>query len=138
MTDDILVGRLLLQAARQFSARVCHKLGENNHPGLKSGHALVITTLDRNGTRISALAERGAVTVQAMGQLVKEMEALGYLQRASDPTDARAVLILPTAQGHQLLADVERLIGEIENEQIEKVGREALIALRVTLEKMLK
>lgn len=137
MTEEALVGRLLLQAARQFSGRVCQKLSERNHPGLKSSHALVITTLDRKGARISALAERASVTVQAMGQLVKEMEALGYLERQSDPSDARAVLIMPTAQGHKLLADVEHLIGEIETEQAEKVGHEAFIALRSTLEKML-
>lgn len=124
-------------AAREFSARVCHKLTESSHPDLKSSHALLVANWDLNGTRISTLAERAGITKQAMGVLVKEMEALGYLERAPDPLDARAILVMPTGKGRQLLADVRRLMAEIEAEQVEKVGREALEQLQGTLQKML-
>lgn len=132
------VGRLLLGAAREFSARVCHKLRENDHPELKSGHALLVANWDATGTRISTLAERAEITKQAMGVLVREMEALGYIERAADPLDGRATLAMPTAKGHQLLADVGRFMAEIEAEQVEKIGREALEQLQTTLQKMLE
>jgi DNA-binding MarR family transcriptional regulator len=131
------VGRLLLTAAREFSARVCDKLRENSHPDLKSGHALLVANWDSSGTRISTLAERAEITKQAMGVLVKEMESLGYLERTKDSLDARAVLVVPTEKGQQLLADVSRLMAEIEAEQVEKIGREALEQLQRTLQRML-
>lgn len=131
------VGRLLLSAARQFSTQVCDKLRANSHPDLKSGHALLVANWDLNGTRITALAERAEITKQAMGVLAREMEALGYLERSKDSSDARAILVVPTEKGRQLLADVGRLMDEIEAEQVEKIGREALEQLQNTLQKML-
>ena len=131
------VGRLLLVAAREFSARVCEKLRANSHPDLKSGHALLVANWDLTGTRITTLAERAQITKQAMGILAKEMESLGYLERSADPLDARAVLVIPTGKGRQLLADVRRLMAEIEDEHVEKIGREALDQLQATLQKML-
>ncbi len=132
------VGRLLLLAAREFSAQVCQKLRENAHPDLKSGHALLVANWELSGTRISTLAERAEITKQAMGVLVHEMEALGYLTRATDPLDARAILAIPTAKGRQLLADVGVLMAQIEAENVEKIGREALEQLQTTLQKMLE
>jgi DNA-binding MarR family transcriptional regulator len=79
------VGRLLLLAAREFSAQVCAKLRENEHPDLKSGHALLVANWDVEGTRISTLAERAEITKQAMGVWVKEMETLGYCRKGRRP-----------------------------------------------------
>lgn len=132
------VGRLLLVAAREFSAQVCAKLRENEHSELRSGHALLVANWDVEGTRISTLAERAEITKQAMGVWVKEMETLGYLERGADPLDARAILAVPTEKGRQLLVDVARLMAQLEAEQVEKIGRETLDQLQATLQKMLE
>ena len=102
------VGHLLLRAAREFSSQICHELNKRDHPDLKSGHALLVANLDKSGTRVSTLAERAEVSKQAMGQMVREMEGLGYVTREADATDARAVLILPTVLGQKLLEDCQR------------------------------
>lgn len=139
MDDDFYdVGRLLLLAARDFSTQVCEELRGRDYPDLKAGHALVVSTLDIQGTRLSTLAERAELSKQAMGQLVKELEILGYLARQCDPRDARAVLIVPTKSGEKLLEDVGRLAKTITERHIAKIGREELSQLRQTLLKWLE
>jgi len=131
------VGRLLLRAAREFSREICHELSERDHPELKPGHALLVANLEKEGVRVSTLAERAEISKQAMGQLIREMEALGYVTRAVDKADKRAVLILPTERGQQLLEDVAQVARIIEARQKQKIGEHELIQLRETLLKWL-
>ena len=39
-----------------------------------------------------------------MGELVDELEELGYVERRPDPTDRRAKLIVLTPRGHECIA----------------------------------
>jgi hypothetical protein len=61
--------------------------------------------------RVRALREQGrahgqavvaAITRQAIGQLVDELEDLGYVQRTTDPADGRAQLVLFTRRGRAM------------------------------------
>lgn len=53
--------------------------------------------LDRDGSRASVLAERAGIGRAAMGELIVELERLGYVERRPDPDDRRAKRIVPTA-----------------------------------------
>lgn len=139
MNDEFFgVGRLLLRSAREFSSQICDELRARDHPDLKAGHALLVANLDEVGTRISTLAERAEVSKQAMGQMVRELEALGYISRAPDLSDARAILVVPTVKGRQLLQDVMNLALAIEKRHVEKIGHDELKQLRSILLKWLR
>jgi DNA-binding MarR family transcriptional regulator len=71
---------------------------------LRAAHAQVFESLDPDGTRLTALAERAQMSHQAMGEMVAELVRHGYLERVPDPLDRRARLIRPTALGHAELA----------------------------------
>ena len=74
------------------------------------------------------------MTKASMGQLIDELEDLGYVRRAADPSDRRAKLILPTTKA----LDVLRILGEFnkawERKQRGRLGREAYDSLRSSLE----
>ena len=55
--------------------------------------------------RLTALAEREAVSQPAMTGLVSRLQAAGLVARCADPSDGRAVLVELTAQGRALIED---------------------------------
>lgn len=127
------IGRLLLRAARDFAARASAQMCALGYPGLQMGHAALLANLDLEGSRVGVLAERAGMTKQAMGQLVKELEDNGYLERRHDPTDRRATLVTPTDAGSQLLVDVQKIVEEIEAEYAHVLGERSLQLLRSSL-----
>lgn len=55
--------------------------------------------------RLTALAEREAVSQPGMTGLVSRLQAAGLVARRADPSDGRAVLLELTAQGRALIED---------------------------------
>ena len=70
------------------------------HP-VRTAHAAVFGNIDSEGTRLTTLADRAAMTAQAMGELVDDLVAKGYLTRVADPSDRRAKLITLTDRGQE-------------------------------------
>lgn len=110
------VGRLLGALFRSFNAESLRRLRARGHPALTAAHLAVLPYVDASGTRLTTLAERADMTKQAAGQLVAELEARGYLQRAPDPHDRRASLLRFTPLGDTFLRDAFDLKHEVEGE----------------------
>lgn len=78
----------------------------------KPKHSAVFAQIDLSGSRLSDLARRANMTPQAMGELVDELEGLGYLTRRPDPSDRRAKLIVLTARGRDAVdAGIQTIAG---------------------------
>jgi DNA-binding MarR family transcriptional regulator len=133
----LYTGRLLLLAQRDFGERAIAKLRARGHAGLGLAHTALLVHLDAGGARITALAERARITKQAVGQLVADLERQGYVARAVDPRDRRAVLVTYTAAGHRFLADAAAVKDEIEAEYAAILGPDRLRELRATLRALL-
>ncbi len=73
------------------------------------------------------------MTKQSMGELVRELELLDYVERRPDPRDGRARLILPTGRGLMLVAHARQLIAEVETDTGRRIGPGRLATLRVAL-----
>ena len=103
------------------------------HKELRPAHARLMVFLGWEGSRITDIARAQDVSKNAIGQLVTELEDLGYVERVPDPTDGRAKIVRYTDQGRALIADAattaERLDAEIEA----IVGGRRLAQLRSTL-----
>jgi len=76
----------------------------------------LLSNLDMNGTRIGVLAKRAGVTRQAAGQLLREIERCGYVERRESVVDARATVVQFTAKGRRMHATVARLVEEVEDD----------------------
>ena len=73
--------------------------------GLSLTAAATLATLERSGPcRLTALADREAVTQPAMTQLVARLQAAGLVTRAADPGDGRVVRVEITDAGRAVLA----------------------------------
>lgn len=97
----------LLLYAYQASARgLVGWLHRHGHVAIRPKHGAVFANLDRAGTRATTLAERAGIGKAAMGELIDELERLGYVVRQPDPQDRRAKRIVPAPTA----IDVTRLV----------------------------
>ena len=133
---EISIGQPLIEIARDFQRRALAKFAEHGHAGLQTAHTAVIMNLSLEGERLTELARRASMTKQGMGQLVNEVERLGYVQRVPDPTDSRAKIVRFTERGRRLMAHGVDLGRQIQREYAKLIGRERLQVLRETLDEL--
>jgi DNA-binding MarR family transcriptional regulator len=85
------------------------------------------------GSRITDIAKAQDVTKNAVGQLVTELEDLGYVERVPDPDDGRAKIVRYTRKGRALIDDAARIAERLDAEIEAIVGTRRLAQLRSTL-----
>ncbi len=103
----------------------------------KPSHSAVFAQISPEGSRLSALARGANMTPQAMGELVDELEELGYVERRPDPTDRRAKLIMLTPRGHDCIAAGIATIQGIERGIDQILGPDGHAELRRLLTELL-
>jgi DNA-binding MarR family transcriptional regulator len=103
----------------------------------KPSHSAVFAQISPQGSRLSALARGANMSPQAMGELVDELEELGYVERQPDPTDRRAKLIMLTPRGHECIAAGIATIQGIESRIDRILGPDGHAELRRLLTELL-
>ena len=127
------LGFLLREPVRIGNAVIAERLVERGHPQIRPPHNNVFQFLDADGTRVSVLAERAAITKQAMAELVAHLERHGYVERIPDPTDGRAKLVRTTPRGSDVYEVAREVVGEMEANWTRRVGARRMRELRATL-----
>jgi len=122
----------LQHLAGDFRKRVRTGLRTRGHR-IQPAHASVIVHLRTEGSRLTALAQRAGMSKQAMGKLVDELEALGYVERLADPADGRAKLVRFRRPGLVFLADAGEIVAEIWKHYAAQIGERRLRRLRADL-----
>ncbi len=130
------LGTLLLAAYRRFEQQLFAGFAAAGHPALKFKHGAVLANLDRWGTRPTDLAVRSGMTKPSMGELIDELEGLGYVERKPDPHDRRAKLVIPTARGSALVELAARLISKMEADYKKRLGAGRYRQLREMLDEL--
>ena len=130
------VGQALLDVAKDFQKSALEKYSRAGHRQLQSAHQAVLTYLSLDGTRLTELAERASMTKQAMGQLVDEVERLGYVERIPDPSDGRAKIVRFTRKGRMLIKAGTEIGDEIQQKYASLIGEKKMQRLRDLLEEL--
>jgi DNA-binding MarR family transcriptional regulator len=99
---------------------------------------VVFASLGRTGTRLTDLAQRASMTKQAMGQIVDDLERLGYVERTPDPDDGRAKIVRFTAAGLDFVSDAAEVLTEIWHDYAQLLGPGELEQLQSSLRKLLR
>lgn len=127
-----LAGQLSI-LVRSIDARVHSRLLRLGYDDVRPGHLALLLNLDRGGARGSELARRAGVTKQSMGELVRDLERLDYIERRPDPRDGRARLVQPTGRGLILIAHARQAVSEIDADAARRLGRERFTELHRAL-----
>ena len=90
--------------------------------GISMTQLHVMHLLDRHGELpMSRLAEMLDVSLSAATGLVDRVEERGFVERVRVPSDRRVVLVRVTADGRQMLEDVEVLRAELIGRVLDKL-----------------
>jgi DNA-binding MarR family transcriptional regulator len=119
------------------SRRVSEGVAGRGHP-IKPSHGAVFAQVGAEGARLTELARGAQMSPQAMGELVDELEGLGYVVRTADPRDRRAKLIVLTEAGLQCARDGMASVAALEQEITATLGERGHAQLRRMLLRLLE
>lgn len=114
------------------------RTNSSSFDGIAFRHGHVLRFIDDAGARVTDLSERSGVTKQAIGDLVTELERMGYVERVPDQEDRRAKNVRLTPRGVQAQTAGRRILDEIDAEWRGQLGEEPLTALRRVLEAIVR
>src|SRR5687768_8065443 len=129
------VYRSLGRTFRVYNRMLVTALHESGFRDFSPAFPQIMSNLDTEGTRIGVLAKRAGITRQAAGQLVAEIERVGYVERRAATDDARATVVHFTPLGRKVLARVFVLVEEVEGRFEEILGKRAYETMRDGLQR---
>jgi DNA-binding MarR family transcriptional regulator len=124
---------LLLFAYQATARELTDALQRAGHTAIRPKHGAVFANLDAQGTRATDLAQRAGIGKAAMGELIDELERLGYVARRPDANDRRAKRVVPSAAALQVTERVHRYNRELEARYRRVLGHRAYESLRASL-----
>lgn len=108
-------------------------------PGQRPAHGAIMEQLDFNdGMRLTDLADGAHVTPQSAGELVDQLEALGYVERRPDPHDRRAKRIFRTAKARKATMVAIETAERVEVELQDLLGERRYRTLRRDLSSIIE
>ena len=134
--QSIPIGMVAARLNRAAQADCLARLNKAGYTDLRMRHLALFEGLPREGVRVTTLAIQTGMTKQAMGELIDEIEASGYIERQNDPVDRRARLIVFTPKGLQAYEQAFVILGEMERDYALTVGRERYANARATLDEL--
>ncbi len=123
---------MLGQAYSLLGFRIVDGVVGSGHP-IKPNHSAVFAQIRPEGSRLTELAAGANMTPQSMGEIVDELEGLGYVERGPDPRDRRAKLITLTDRGRAAVDAGEAAITGIEQDLVALLGSDGADKLRSLL-----
>ena len=127
---------LLQDVQRQMQDELHARLRAQGWPEVRPSHGCVFGGMRPEGVRLTDLAERSRITKQSVGEIVTDLEELGWVERIPDPADRRAKLVRLTAQGQEVQGAARATFAEIEAEWAARIGKKKVAALRAALEEL--
>jgi predicted transcriptional regulator len=122
-------GRVLSNALRRFEDRVMQLMVTAGYAETRRTHVNLTRHLDLEGTRITDLAKRAAMTNAAMSELIDQCVVLGLVARAADPKDKRARIVQFTSKGYLWLSAFGRSVNQAEDEMAQLMGVQMMPAV---------
>ena len=132
----MLIGALLRVPAQAIHRRIINELNAAGFEELRVPHMAVLQFPGPDGVRPGTLAERAGMSKQAMNQLLRSLEALGYIARADAPDEGRARIVRLTKRGRAAYAKVHDILRDIEREWSAELGPRQFADLKALLQRV--
>jgi DNA-binding MarR family transcriptional regulator len=129
----MLIGALLRVPAQAIQRRIIAELNAAGFDDLRMPHMAVLQFPGPDGVRPGLLAERAGMSKQAMNQLLRSLERLGYLDRSDAPSENRARIVRFTKRGRAAYAAIHDILRAIEREWSSVLGPDRFAELKALL-----
>jgi DNA-binding MarR family transcriptional regulator len=137
MTGRMPIARLLAMAFRQQMEQLHLRLEERGWTDVRRPYGFVLLAARDGELTATDVTELLGMTKQAASQLFEAMESARLVERRPDPRDARVKRVAITEEGRRLLATVEEIYDELEQEWAEHIGADRVEAVRSDLHQVL-
>lgn len=127
------VGALLRLAWLDFRRRLYDRVVSAGYGDLQPSHVLLFKYPTIEGLRPGELADHAGISKQGVNDLLRHLEASGYVELRTDRRDRRARRITLTARGKALMEYLYTASSEVSDELSQAVGRRRFESLRKTL-----
>jgi DNA-binding MarR family transcriptional regulator len=132
-TGDMLIGAMLRVPAQAIHRRLINELALAGFEGLSIPHMAVLQFPGPDGVRPGALAKRAGISKQAMNQLLRSLENLGYVVRSDLQNEGSARVIRLTKRGRAIYAKMVDILHDIEREWSVELGPKRFAQLKELL-----
>ena len=132
-TSDMLIGALLRVPAQAVQRRILSELNAAGFEDLRVPHMPVLQFPGPDGVRPGTLAERAGMSKQAMNQLLRSLEGLGYITRSDAPDEGRARVIRFTKRGRTAYSKIQDILRDIERQWSAELGPKDFARLKELL-----
>jgi DNA-binding MarR family transcriptional regulator len=130
---EMLIGALLRVPAQAIHRRLINELNAAGFEDLRLPHMAVLQFPGPDRVRPGVLAERAGMSKQAMNQLLRSLERLGYLARSNAPDEGRARIVRLTKRGHAAYVKIHEILLDIEREWSAELGPKQFTRLKELL-----
>jgi DNA-binding MarR family transcriptional regulator len=131
--NQMLIGALLRVPAQAIQRRIISELNAAGFEELRLPHMAVLQFPGPDGVRPGLLADRAGMSKQAMNQLLRSLEEIGYLARSDHPDEGRARLVHLTKRGRAAYAKAIEILRDIEREWSAELGPKQFAQLKELL-----
>jgi DNA-binding MarR family transcriptional regulator len=132
-SEDMFIGALLRVPAQAIHRRIIRELNAAGFEELRVPHMAVLQFPGPDGVRPGTLAERAGMSRQAMNQLLRSLENLGYIVRSDAPDEGRARIIRFTRRGRAAFSKIHDILHDIESEWRVELGQRRFAQLKELL-----
>jgi DNA-binding MarR family transcriptional regulator len=122
LPENPLIGALLRLPAQAVHRRIVAGLNAAGFRDLRLPHMGVLQYPGPDGRRPRELAERAGMSKQAMNQLLRSLERLGYIRRRDAEKGGRARIVHFTPRGRAAWTRIHDILAEIETEWRGRLG----------------
>lgn len=122
---------LLLAGAFRTVIDALHaELASRGHPDARPIHGFALQAIGPDGATVSELGRRLGVSKQAATKTAANLEQLGYIRRAPDTRDARAIRLQRTSHGEEMLTLSAEIFEQLRHRWAAQIGTSRLHALQ--------
>jgi DNA-binding MarR family transcriptional regulator len=129
----MLIGALLRAPAQAIHRRIIGDLNTAGFTELRVPHMAVFQYPGPDGERPGVLAERAGISKQAMNQVLRSLEAAGYLERSDAPDHGRARIVRLTKRGAMAYSKIHDILRGVERQWAAELGARAFKDLKTLL-----
>src|SRR5579859_3932830 len=108
--QEMLIGALLRVPAQAIHRRIINGLNAAGFEELRVPHMAVLQFPGPDRVRPGMLADRAGMSKQAVNQLLRSLEGLGYVARSDAPNEGRARIIRFTKRGRAAYSKIHDIL----------------------------
>lgn len=123
----------ILRALYWVDESLQNGLKAHGWPDVSRAQSLILLNIAFGVVRASAVAHNLGISRQAISQMLAEMQRSGLVEMRPDPNDRRAQIVVFSRASASLRDDAMKILDEIEDSLIERVGKRRFFALREAL-----